>query len=301
MEGTQNGSLESRLGDSKAAHRRPGLRRGIRAGCWRCDVMSITLAPALPPPTIGGRQLSLVMPAADTELDVTLPAQRQMLHLTEADVLVLPSGVQGTIHCEAGSTAVSIELGGALCTPLSDAHERPRTFVGTDRFLTATAQMLQGRLEAGWSPGRDYLISLARLIAVHVRHMPHNRRHPMQCASGLPRYKLRTVKDLIDERLCGTVEVRELSDTIGMSPAHFSRVFKQATGYSPYVYVTLRRVRRARELMVMSDANATDAAAAVGLRTARRLASMTERFIVPPFSSVAAATCPDPVAVVKAG
>lgn len=242
------------------------------------------------------------MPAADAELDVTLPAQRRMLHLTEADVLILPSEVQCTIRGEPGPTAVLIELGNAVCAGLSDVHEGPRAFVGPDAFLTSTARMLQARLETGWNPGCGYLLSLARLIAMHVRHMPHVGGHAMPSVSGLPRHKLRIVKTMIDERLCGNLEVRELSDAIGMSPAHFSRVFKRATGYSPYVYVTLRRVRRARELMLMSDASTTDAAAAVGLRTARRLAAMADRFVVAPFSRPAAAGCPNPAAAkVRAG
>jgi AraC-like DNA-binding protein len=293
--------LEACLCGAEAAGRTLAPQRGIRTGCWRCDAISITVARPLPRTETAGSQLSIVMPGAGAELDVTLPAQRRMLHLTEADALILTSRVQHTIHCARGTSAVLIELGSAVCAPLSDAHQGPRTFVGPDAFLTATAQMLQARLEAGWNPGRDYLTSLARLIVVHVRHMQDVRAQERSPVAGLPRHKLRIIKSMIDERICGNLEVRELSAAVGMSPAHFSRVFKRATGYSPYVYVTLRRVRRAHELMLMSDASATDAAAAVGLRTARRLATMAERFIVAPVSTRTTALCPQPAAMVKAG
>lgn len=294
--------LEARLCDREAVvdTLAPNCADGARG--WRCDAIGVTLAPPLPLPAARPSQLRLVMPGANAELDVTLPAQRRMLHLTEADVLILPSGVQHSIRCAPETTTVLIELDDCACPPLSDMHHGPRTFLGPDAFLTATAQMLQTRFETAWHPGRDDLMALARVIAVHLRHMPHARGREIPSIRGLPRHKLRVVKTMIDERLCGNLEVRQLSDAIGMSPAHFSRVFKRATGYSPYVYVTLRRVRRARELMLTSDASTMDAAVAVGLRTSRRLAAMSERFIVAPLPRPGPARRPNLAdAMVKAG
>lgn len=38
-----------------------------------------------------------------------------------------------------------------------------------------------------------------------------------------------------------------------MSTTHFSRVFKQQTGFSPYDYVLMMRLNKAKELLLKTD------------------------------------------------
>jgi AraC-like DNA-binding protein len=52
-----------------------------------------------------------------------------------------------------------------------------------------------------------------------------------------------------------------------MSPFHFSRLFKLATGESPHAYLTRRRVERAKELLADSSLPLVHVASAVGFQT----------------------------------
>jgi AraC family transcriptional regulator len=67
--------------------------------------------------------------------------------------------------------------------------------------------------------------------------------------SGLPVWQLRKVQDHVHGHLAEELDVEQLAEVAGLSPAHFSRVFKQATGLSPLQYVTRQRVTLAQQLI----------------------------------------------------
>ncbi|MCU6710647.1 AraC family transcriptional regulator [Paenibacillus sp. J5C_2022] len=50
-----------------------------------------------------------------------------------------------------------------------------------------------------------------------------------------------------------SISVEELAQMAGLSPSHYSRLFKKYTGYSPIHYLTQIRMDRAKELLVLSD------------------------------------------------
>ena len=59
-------------------------------------------------------------------------------------------------------------------------------------------------------------------------------------------------------------EVAALSDACGMSPAAFRRSFHQAMGQSPQQYVQICQMRKAQQLLLLTDLPVTDVALAVG-------------------------------------
>jgi len=66
---------------------------------------------------------------------------------------------------------------------------------------------------------------------------------------GLPIRQLRMVEDHVREQLDEDISVEELAELVDLSPFHFCRVFKQATGMSPLQYVTRERITRAQQLI----------------------------------------------------
>ncbi len=58
------------------------------------------------------------------------------------------------------------------------------------------------------------------------------------------------LRDLIDASRCGTVTLRDASDTLGVHPAHLVRIFSREFGISPHRYLTSRRVDQARRLLL---------------------------------------------------
>jgi len=66
--------------------------------------------------------------------------------------------------------------------------------------------------------------------------------------SLLPSHKLGTVIEYIVENLEGSPTLEEMAGVVHLSPYHFARQFKAATGFAPHQYVIARRVERAQHL-----------------------------------------------------
>lgn len=58
---------------------------------------------------------------------------------------------------------------------------------------------------------------------------------------------------LIEERLDDPPDAAELGASVGVSPRHLSRLFVRATGMTPHRYATVRRLDRARQLLLRRE------------------------------------------------
>ncbi len=72
----------------------------------------------------------------------------------------------------------------------------------------------------------------------------------------------------IEEHIAAELTVAALSEQFGYTTAHFSRKFKQATGLTPMLYITILRLEKARELLRDTTANISEIAAACGFSDA---------------------------------
>ncbi|MEA2251581.1 MAG: hypothetical protein QOG70_1823 [Solirubrobacteraceae bacterium] len=93
---------------------------------------------------------------------------------------------------------------------------------------------------------------------------------------------LRRAKDLVDRAYAQPLDVAALARHAHVSPAHFSRRFKEAFGETPHQYVLTRRVERAQELLRNTDLSVSDICLEVGFQslgsfstTFHRVAGMT--------------------------
>lgn len=64
---------------------------------------------------------------------------------------------------------------------------------------------------------------------------------------------IQEVKNYIAENLNEKLTVQQLADKTLMSVSHFSRVFKQQTGFSPYEYVLITRLNKAKYLLQKTE------------------------------------------------
>ena len=92
--------------------------------------------------------------------------------------------------------------------------------------------------------------SLATMLCVHLlRHIISPHRLPSAGDGILSRRKLHNVIDYIMQNLEGSPSLGQMAATAHLSPYHFARQFKAATGLPPYQYVIARRVERAQHLL----------------------------------------------------
>ena len=95
--------------------------------------------------------------------------------------------------------------------------------------------------------GDDYgrtLLMTARLanIAETARKQSSEK---ISAEPSLPEQAVRYVNDMLYEN----INVERLSDHFFLSTSQFSRIFRQATGASPWAYITAKRLIKARELL----------------------------------------------------
>ena len=86
---------------------------------------------------------------------------------------------------------------------------------------------------------------------------------------------LRRARDLIDREYDRPLTVAALARAALMSPAHFSRSFREAYGETPYSYLMTRRVEKAKALLRRGDLTVTEVCFAVGCTS---LGSFSARF-----------------------
>ena len=116
--------------------------------------------------------------------------------------------------------------------------------------LRSAMLAVDAELRAGGGGGPLLVESLANVLAVHlIRHTTGARRLPASADGALPRRKLRTVIEYIMENLGGSMTLEQMAAVVHLSPYHFARQFKAATGLPPRQYVIARRVERAQHLM----------------------------------------------------
>lgn len=68
----------------------------------------------------------------------------------------------------------------------------------------------------------------------------------------------------MNRHLFEELSVQEVAASISLSPSHFSRQFKAKTGYSPYEYIILRRIDKAKYLLTSTQLSVKEIAYATG-------------------------------------
>lgn len=86
---------------------------------------------------------------------------------------------------------------------------------------------------------------------------------------------LRLARDRMDREYAEPLDVPALARTALMSPAHFSRRFREAYSETPYSYLMTRRIERAKALLRRGDLSVTDVCFAIGCSS---LGSFSARF-----------------------
>lgn len=193
-------------------------------------------------------------------MELRLNGTWHRFEMRRGQFLLCPAQVPMSFRCR--------ESGHFLCVALDPAHVRwagwewgeepvrrslqPR-LPFEDPFLKALIECLRAEIRHGYPGGRLYGESLvAALIAHLLRCTPGGElggSGPVR-PRGLSRPQLRRVDAYIGEHLAEAISLSTLADQAGLSPFHFVRVFKQATGRTPHRYLLERRLERARELLL---------------------------------------------------
>jgi AraC family transcriptional regulator len=114
-------------------------------------------------------------------------------------------------------------------------------------------------------------------LAVESYHgRDHNGRAVFR--GGLAPWQVHRVTGYIDLHLSGVVSTQVLANLAELSPAHFSRAFRESLNEPPHRYVMRKRVEQAIVLMITSNAPLCHIAPDCGLSDQSHLTRLFRRF-----------------------
>jgi AraC family transcriptional regulator len=121
-------------------------------------------------------------------------------------------------------------------------------FVGRDEMLAhlsfACAEMLSARIAGN----AERVAAFAHLLAIHIAEKYTNvASQRSDYRGGLPIARLRKIEDYVHAHLTESISIETLAELAELSPFHFSRVFKQATGMTPLQFVIRERMLQAQQ------------------------------------------------------
>ncbi len=90
--------------------------------------------------------------------------------------------------------------------------------------------------------------------------------------------KLALVLTYVDQHLGEPVTLEMIAHVAGISPSHFSELFRQCMGQAPHQYLMARRIDRARDLLCKTDLSIAEVAMSVGLADQSHLTRLMRRF-----------------------
>lgn len=163
----------------------------------------------------------------------------------------------------------------ALGTPTC---EIPSWFKAWDPFLREAGDTLAA-LHASSSPNPRCLAAFAEVFALHLVHRYGHTADTSDTGTSLTQSKLTVVEGFIHEHIADNIQIEDLAALLHMSPSHFARVFKKATGRPPHFYLTTERLKLAQSMLSEGSLPLVDIAARVGFQTQQHFTAVFHRYV----------------------
>src|SRR5580693_1121555 len=144
-----------------------------------------------------------------------------------------------------------------------------------DPRVGALVAAAHAEMVAGFSSGRLFLDSIEQAMAVTLVNGYAVRHRPVQMyKGGLGPARLRRIKELVHAKIEDDLSLDEMAQSVGLSTAHFARMFRKSTHETPHQFVLRQRVERAKAMLRAPDARVLDVAVACGFKTQQHFAQV---------------------------
>jgi AraC family transcriptional regulator len=225
---------------------------GLGAAHCRSEPAFERISPAIP-------HHRLVLNARPPEkLDLRFEGVKRHVPHSAGSITLVPAGSEALVRSSGHRDELHVFLDQGLVTRVGEKEfgldaarltVPPLDGVDLPQFR-AVMMAVEIELTTGGAGGRLASESLANLLAVHlIRHIQSPRRPVRDFDGALPRGRLRAVVEYIEEYLNAGLTLEHLAEVARLSPFHFARQFKAASGLPPHQYVIGRRVERAKDLL----------------------------------------------------
>lgn len=182
-------------------------------------------------------------------------------------------GVMNTPHLQVGISDAAL-ITASDGAKGEEVELRPRRKFADPR-LGALVAAVHTEMVAGFPSGRLFLDSVEQAMAVALVNGHAVGKRPVQTyRGGLGSARLRRIKELVHAQMGDDLSLDEMAQSIGLSTAHFARMFRKSTGETPHQFVLRQRVERAKAMLRAPDARVLDVAVACGFKTQQHFAQV---------------------------
>ena len=144
-----------------------------------------------------------------------------------------------------------------------------------DPRLGALVAAVHTEMVAGYPSGQLFVDSVEQAMAVSLVKDHAVRHRPVEMyRGGLGSARLRRIKELVHVKMEDDLSLDEMAQSVGLSTAHFGRMFRKSTGETPHQFVLRQKIERAKAMLRAPDARILDVAVACGFKTQQHFAQV---------------------------
>ncbi len=199
------------------------------------------------------------------------------------DTVFMPAGCEShwkwTTSSHALYMLIEPELVSRTAAEIGCPAPEPRnSFGASDPRLLHLALTLKEEAQTGGANGPLFAQCLSTAVAAHLLTQ-YGSAPPAGAASthGLSASQIKRVTDYIKGHLHSDLSLAEIAETVHVSPFHFARQFKRATGKTLHEFVLECRVDAAKRLLRRPDLSVGQVASQAGFAQQSHLAAHLRR------------------------
>ncbi|MGV2831164.1 AraC family transcriptional regulator [Myxosarcina sp. GI1(2024)] len=191
----------------------------------------------------------------------------------QSDLCITPASIPSSYFAEDRHHYLYVQISASFLQKIAEENfklnrdrvEMIPVFQVRDPQLEKLLRLLQIEMHQGGRMGQLYFESLANALVINLlQDYSTTSLHIVQFKGGLGDRKLLQVIRYIDDTLDQDIKLADLAQLVEMSQSHFSRLFKQSMGLSPYQYLLQQRVERAKQLLKKTNQSLVEIALACG-------------------------------------
>lgn len=180
---------------------------------------------------------------------------------------IVPAGMPTGWLVDGELDVVTLSMNSAVLAERPHAEQFSRMrFAFADPLGVALTRQILAELYAPQAEERTaYVAAMVNALKAHILSGPPAGGNTTEIpVSDFSAYRLHRIMNRILADPAGNYPLEEMAAMAGITPSHFCRVFKKATGISPHHYVLKARLDRAQQMLVQTDLSLAHLAEATG-------------------------------------